>query len=217
MVRRLPPTAFGSVMAAIGGGIYTIANYELHLWTSLWRVEIMGASVLLLVTSLVSWTFLELHETLRQALEKGSKYEWWLRVAAQVSLSGSLVALGIDLRAFLLLFLGFYILSTCWTLLVRRIADALDRTTASEIANLFLCVIFVTLTYILYDRAIDFEHTYASFVSDSYSFQLRQAFMRDKVVNIPPILFGCVTLMVANLVRLISLSDWRPKLLQTEV
>jgi hypothetical protein len=173
----------------------------------------MGASVVLLVTYLVSWTFLELDYGLQRALEKGSRREWWLRAAAQTMLSGSLVALGINFRAFLIMFLGFSILSICWTLSVRKIAGAgaVAKTTMPEIFNVVLCVIFVALTFILYNRAEDFEHTYSSFVSDPYSFQLRQAFMRDKVVNIPPILFACVALMLANLAWLISLTEWRPR------
>jgi hypothetical protein len=99
---------------------------------------------------------------------------------------------------------------------VRKIAGAgaVAKTTIPEIFNVVLCFVFVALTFMLYDKAVDFEHTYRTMVTDPYSFHIRQAYMRDKIVDIPPILFACVGLMLANLVWLISRTEWRPSLLR---
>jgi len=210
-MKMLAPTTIGTLFTALCGAVYVIIfASEFPLWTTLWRTEIMGASVVVLLTYLISWSFLELDDNLQLALASRSSFEYWVRVIAQCFLSGSLLALGIEFRAYLFMFGICFFAVLLWAIIVRNIpgAHAVRRIFWNEVVNCVLCLVYVVLAFLLCQQSLEFNRTYSVFATDAESFRIRVEHMRGQVSDLLPALGFFIGLMIMNMVWLASRTAW---------
>lgn len=208
-MKKVSPSIIGTTLATALAALYTFGSDEkaLHLWTRLVRIILLGGPVVVLLTYSITSFILETYVQVDDKENVLGRFEYPLRVVAQVFLGLALAALSEDIRYYIILFTIFVVVSTVCSLSVFKNMPGL---LFHDIFNLVCCLLYAFVALHIYDVAHDFERTYPAFALDQTSFEYRVNELRGQQADYFGIMCVAVGAIAVNLVNL--LRKWRERL-----